>query len=295
MTPTPPPVLTIRFVPKAILEGLQPALQRAVDLVTFGLEASRSAKLPPTLMPDSWLRVQPAANLAYDLETLRIEFPLWILGAALRDCIESISVPLSTARDLCALGSFVKQGVTKGEDLNDFLQRQGAEVEKFNRLGLPDKVDFLRRQYGPQIVPDEIEWISTINAARNCLVHRRGVVAPHDTNYQDVLLVRWTRPMVRIHGAREVRLVVPVAPVTPGDRAEVIWTEAEKVFKIGDSIQFSAQEFSEICGTLLQFGFKFRDRVVDFLKLCGVKLLPADLAGEKEQPRSTNSDGPGGI
>jgi hypothetical protein len=95
--------------------------------------------------------------------------------------------------------------------------------------------------------------VLSINAARNCLVHRGGAVGPVDVDDNGKLVVRWTRFAVFVRDSVGEREVVPPAKVEAGGEISIRNMQTERVFSLGQSIGFSVQEFSDLCWTLFLF------------------------------------------
>lgn len=129
-----------------------------------------------------------------------------------------------------------------------------AGAKAFHRLGLPDKLPLLTKQYGVVIDSTLSGHLLSINAARNCLVHRRGVVGDRDVNDSSRLTVGW----------RKLSLVLKDEdgehPVVLNQRLEKESTlclrseDCSKSFEIGERIAFTIQEFADITWGLFSFG-----------------------------------------
>ncbi len=232
----------------AVQGTLQRALQRSVDLVSFGLHAAETAANGSLTLPGAYFQVAAASNEALNFDQAKQEFPPWLVGHGLRDSIEAVGLFLQEVRLVCAVWSLGNQ--TTGAA---WMARMVEEAKKFHHRGLPDKLTFLEKEYGLTFPPLK-EQIFSINGARNCIVHRRGVVHDQDMNSPSGLRVRWRRYQIFVDGPSGRREIVPPAMVDGGETIRMIEGDVEKVFAKGSVVGFSAQEFSEICWTLLSFG-----------------------------------------
>ena len=130
--------------------------------------------------------------------------------------------------------------------------------EKFHRLGLPDKLSKLTDDFSVFLAPEIIAAILSLNAARNCIVHREGVVGEKDASDLGKLEIRWTKPTLTITGEAGTRPVEPGGRVEAGEMLEFSNKNASKSFGLGERIKFTSTEFSEICWTFFQFGVEIQ-------------------------------------
>lgn len=80
---------------------LQLALQRAVDLVAFGLRASDDATPADLSIPGIFGHVSPAQNHALSVEDARAEFRSWVVANGFRECVEAMGPSLEWLRKTC--------------------------------------------------------------------------------------------------------------------------------------------------------------------------------------------------
>ena len=125
----------------AAIRGLQLALQRSVDLVSFGLLAAETATGSDIMLPGATFQIAAAGDRRMDFESARAEFRRWILEGGLRDSIEAVGPVLEDVRLQCALASLPAQ--TTGEEWNTRIYQEGTS---FHRLGLPDKIERLAQR-----------------------------------------------------------------------------------------------------------------------------------------------------
>jgi hypothetical protein len=151
-------------------------LQELMNFVALGLKAADGAGEEVRTLPDVEIpQVLSKAAELWDSDTLRSKFRRWILAAGVRDAVESFSMVLEDARQILAAWSLSLAGERVPVEL--WNTRFVEENHKFHRRGLPDKLDFLRREYSISLSKPKEEYLLSINRARNCLVHRGGIVA----------------------------------------------------------------------------------------------------------------------
>jgi hypothetical protein len=149
-------------------------------------------------------------------------------------------------------GKFTLSARLTGEDWNKEIV---AEAPKYDHLRLPDKLSYLERRYG-FVRPELTAHILSLNAARNCLTHRAGVVGTKDVKdpTENGLTVRWRRlrgEIVEPSGARKP--VTLGAFVEAGSQIEVGFEEVSKSFLLGSRVEFTSTEFADICLTFSIF------------------------------------------
>jgi hypothetical protein len=122
-------------------------------------------------------------------------------------------------------------------------------AKKFHHLGFPDKLEHIKGAHNIELNDKFAEQLLSINAARNCLVHRRGIVSDPDITGNNQLQVKWTRLQLVLtneDGEKELvfgELVEKESWVGMRSIGEM------KAFNLGDAIDFSAKEFSDVTWT----------------------------------------------
>jgi hypothetical protein len=247
------PELTIGLNLGAILGALQRSIQRTLDLVSFGLQAAEKAKdIDRLLLPGIKFHFSIAENRKLDVESARKEFRQWAIGAGLRDCVEAVSPLMEEARSVCALYLLAEKKRIRTDELQ---KKVFAAMRKYHKVGLPDKIKILKEEYDPILIPELADHILSINAARNCLVHRKGIVAQQDVNSPEGLLVRWRRKEILVRDDEGNEEVIELPYLAEKDVTACLrFVDAGRVFKLGEAINFSAEEFSDLCMTFFFFG-----------------------------------------
>jgi hypothetical protein len=284
---------TIRINMDSIPGRLQVRLQWFINMVAFGLQASadfESARLP---LPDVRKAMKLSGDTdAWDVAQVRRAFANWMLACGSRELMEEFSGVLEQAREILsvwALGS----GEVSAEDWN---RRMVTEAQRFQKLGFPDKVVFLRQEYSVELPADKEADLLSLNRARNCLVHRGGVVGLPDipvtkeqltealrkrrereptetwTNQQVVSALRdeglrpaldLTWPRMELFSEKDGAQTVlePGSRVEAGALVALRVVRQSKSFEYGQLVRLSSDDFSEIAYALLNASFALRDAV----------------------------------
>ena len=123
-----------------------------------------------------------------------------------------------------------------------------------HRRGLQGKLDTLRQKFAVEI--SDPSPLVTINGARNCLVHRRGIVSREDCNDGNNMAVTWRG--IDLHVETESGETVSIHPMSvPTFSNQLVvpakgwikglYCQRKKTFPIGSVVSFSAGELGEIC------------------------------------------------
>ena len=242
---------------------LQSALQRSRDLVAFGLHAAAHAEPVDLKMPDSFGQVFPAMNQALTVAEAREEFRNWVLANGLRDCVEAIGPMLEWVRKFCFL--WTRPGTatpTSGEQFGLSASLSGEEwnthivqgAKKFDRLPLPDKLSHLESTYS-WTRPKFSDHVLSLNAARNCLAHRDGVVGLADLKDpgDKELTVRWCTLQFSVSDGSGERIAKVGDRVNAGETITPIIADTQKKFALGEHITFGVNEYVEFTLTFMLF------------------------------------------
>lgn len=242
----------------AMLGVLQNAAQRASDFVRFGTGAADNPPQDLLEPPSEGIHFYPASNAKLPLPELADQFRTWIIASALRDCVEAVQLYLEEVRRVCAVFSF---GSPVTVPADEWKQRVFGQNDNFHQRGLPAKIDYLRKEFPGLCVPASEHYVRGINRARNCLVHRQGVVSSLDVDSSGQFEVSWLRIQLFVQGAEGER-VISLPYISPGgEQLFMRSVEASRTFRVGERIVFSYEEFAAIVWTLFLFGSDLRAAV----------------------------------
>jgi hypothetical protein len=249
----------------ALRGELQRSLQRAIYLVSAGLQAKDKVDMDRLQLPTNSVTMIFDGGLNWDLHTVTEQYESWILSNGFRDIIEHFSSFFESAHKVLSfweLDGRQKEGVKITSSLWNQVIVSGGK--SFHRLGLPDKFAHVQDKHNIQIDTKLREQILSSNAARNCLVHRKGVVTEQDIGASTGLEVRWTNlDLILQNEDGEKDLVL--GPIVEKDSVIAIRSrEALRTFAIGEHVTFSAPEFANISWTLFLFANDLVQRMSQF-------------------------------
>lgn len=230
-------------------------LLKAIQCASIGLQARDSLVDPLPDLPDTNFQLRPAPEQGWTAANLRPMYGRWILTNALRDAVESVSGFLEEIYKVLCLWS-----LSERDDLPVQLSsKQATEAfvnrpARFHRLGLPDKITTLATEHDFAIDQNQASQLLSINCARNCFVHRGATVGPRDATGASGLEVQYTTCALFVRGSSDEREVTLPVSVEGGDQIVMRIRPTSKIFPVGSTLDFSVQECSDICATLLRIG-----------------------------------------
>lgn len=111
--------------------------------------------------------------------------------------------------------------------------------------------------------PELCDHVLSINAARNCLTHRGGIVGQKDLKdaADTEMTVHWRRLQFSVSSGNQERPVTAGASVEAGETLSVSFVETERRVPVGDRLTIAADEFVEICLTFMLFSMQLEQSV----------------------------------
>jgi|GEM_PF-1720582 len=263
---------------------LQRAIQRIIYLVSGALASSTDTVDDPLLLPEVGIQANFDPSLKWSPIQVRTELKTWILQNGFRDAVESLSVFLEESHKISSAWALIKRQES-GDQLTgaDLSSLQESDPKTFHRLGLPDKFGHFRDSHGILVDPQLLKNILSVNTARNCLVHRGGIVGEKDS-INNILEVTWRRlKLIAIDSLGEHELQMGVV-YPEGATIALKLVEESKIFNIGESIIFTAQEFQNIVWSLFMFSNDFKATLIEWGKANGFPISTQPGACHESQP-----------
>lgn len=212
------------------------------------------------------------ANISDDsVNEFKREFRVWVIGNGLRELVETWDVLLDKLYSVLLSATWWKT-----TDRSDQANARAYEKRdaRFRKLGTSGKLEVLRKEF---LVGLEFGTeIESIKRARNCLVHRLGVVGPEDIGDGGTLEVTWR--MMELYGYEKdgsefvpsldsFPIEFPVdSPVKLRHRVNA------KSLLMGESLEFSEVEVTEICYTFRLAVDQARSALVEAFERMGVQV-----------------------
>lgn len=235
----------------APLNRLKRDVTLGLERLIFSLDALRSVtELPATVRTTHGSDVPEIEINARELSVVRDDTERWLLANAFRDVIEEIAVFFEGLRWLDAVIGLSDEPKLTLERFREVVEAPAKSFDKF-----PFHVKVERLLECGLLPTDSDAFLNGINAARNCLVHRRGLVGERDLGTANALCVAWSRPsaVARLPDGTEVA-VRPGIELPGETELSIRYKATARVFRLGDRIQFSAEDFAGIWMSVSHFG-----------------------------------------
>ena len=250
----------------AVLGTLHRDVQRITNLVAVGLQS------PVVLDGESLaIRSEPIgfrfgnSSLWSSRDEARADYEDWVFGNGFRDVIESVGGFLEEVRQVVAIWSLGDRQAAGEQLTGKALHEEMTDAPKrFHRLGFPDKLNTLRNSFDVHVDPNLDDQVLSVNAARNCLVHRRGIVSERDLNGDGLLVVRWRRLAMFLQNEDGEYPVVFGDPLEKAASVVVQTQDASKKFRLGERVVFTSTEFAEICWSMFLYSFAWGEALNNF-------------------------------
>ena len=187
--------------------------------------------------------IQLVPNVAPEaVSHFKDEFRIWIEANGFRELVETFSIFLDALHRVC----LVTKNVTEKRGHEQLQEQQST----FEQQGFPNKLNVLASSFS--VGPNHIEYLKSLNKARNCFTHRRGKVGPEDLTADGSLSVLWLgmdlfaeTPTGEKHMLNEIPeggLLLP-----DGGSVKMQMMERKRIFAIGSPLKLSTRDLAEIC------------------------------------------------
>jgi hypothetical protein len=238
-------------------------LKRIILLASAGLQSVDKVDTDNLTLPVG-MKIQIQQDLPIVRDELIEEFGEWILACGLRDAIEAVSAAIEEAHNVLSIWQVTnfqhKQTKISGTEWRNVVV-DGAR--DFHRFGLPIKLRHFIDKHGVALASNMVAHVISINTARNCLVHRAGIVTNEDVTTGGVLKVTWRAADFFIETESGDKPLVVNQVVEEGGMLSIRFFDTEKIFQFGERIRFTAAEFSEMCWTSILFAIHVGEKMTE--------------------------------
>lgn len=256
-----------------ILEVALKGVRRATVFLGLGVNAALDPEFKKYQLTEiAEIQLLPSDVDAQTITHFKNEFKTWIAANGLRELTETFSVFLEKLHEACLMiHNHLEQASPKD------LAKQQAN---FVRQGLPKKLQILSESFS--VGPKEPPRIMSLNKARNCLTHRRGLVGRTDCNLHDSLRVSWVGANIFVQTPSGEKLILEKGLyLRDGGDVMLQFLERERVFPLGSVVSFSPKELAEICWFFIREAQATCSAAGEFAKSSGIPM-----SGVSESPKS---------
>ncbi|MBI1886392.1 MAG: hypothetical protein HYS09_08810 [Chloroflexi bacterium] len=243
--------LTVQLNQNGIIAPLQRILRESFNNVALGLHAVEQYEtdvLPnlPTSFFQFKIGDQEERLTEEQLEALKQSYQTWMFTTAFGEFIKAVFAALREAYLYCEVVMNWPGSFKSLDEIKSHIDSIRTKAQQFHLPTLMDRVS--ERLQSPL---DFREHVLSINKVRNCLEHRHGVVTKKDINDppNNSLKMKWRRSKVFYEkDGREIEVSsgsMIEGPATVMHKLE----DASKVFKLGERISLSVDEFNQVMFT----------------------------------------------
>jgi hypothetical protein len=247
---------------------LQSSIQTTINLVALAMKGEVTDTGPMALPTENSMTVTFDARLQWDAVEAAARRDAWLLANAIRDCIESLSVFLESARRVLAVFALLESRVDGRISVEKYNNALVERDHYFHEFDLPTKIAHFDKVYGVTIDPTLADQMLSINRARNCLVHRGGVVGPKDLKGINIFKIKWRKWNLVFVGEDGIEKPLRFdEPMGSAGHIVIRVEDTERLFAVGERLGFTIDDLVSICWGLFLFG----EHVVQAISADGVK------------------------
>lgn len=239
-------------------------IHRAYIFMRFGSYGLSISDFEDTELPGKMqILVVPEPMSEVALKDYTAQFKAWVVGNGLRELVETFSQFLD---EIYLIG----MGIAFPHD-------RIRRMKLFHEASLRSKVQRLRDEL--QIEGIFARHFESFTAARNALTHGIGIVRQRDCTEGDELVITWRgieNYFVAEDGVR-YRIGDEPSGVHLREPIEIVRPDREKRWKVGERVQLSAYELTEICFMANYEAVDVTDSLRDFAKRHGTVLEAVEI------------------
>lgn len=201
-----------------------------------------------------------------EIKLFKEEFASWITTNGFRELIETLSVFLDNIFNVCLSISSTKSVDNSSEKLS----------KNFSLKGIEGKFKLLEEKFNIKILYRD--FILSINKARNCLAHRRGLLGTEDCDNGKFEL-KWMGTEIFAQ-KKTGEIIILEAPIQAdgvlleeGESLGIRLNEKKLLFNIGDVIRLTPRNLSEICYFIMIITEEIIKEVLCYSKKYEVKVI----------------------
>ncbi|MBM2713500.1 hypothetical protein JQK88_20210 [Mesorhizobium caraganae] len=183
------------------------------------------------------------------------DFESWTITNGFRDLVETFSVFLVA---VFSIAYILERGTVLKED-------HDKAIRKFDRGGVEAQLAALTKTLG--LDGGFSQMFVSLNSARKCMAHRRGIVSLEDTGpLEESFVLRWRTRSLMLEDEGDATLApYRDEPLYVEKGEAILYAEVERttVFSLGEQIRLSRHDLSEICYGVMIATECVRERLIN--------------------------------
>ncbi len=239
------PTLNITLSPDGVLGPMSDSLKVATDIVYFGLLALEKVDFSKgEFKPKDQFFVYKFTGSITPPDELKAKLKSWLLGAGFRELMRGIHSTLEQAYIYLHAAQITKMisGAIDVQLANNLLSLPETAKNK----NFPELITAVNKQLPTQIAFEK-EY-SSLNKARNCLEHFDGIVPAKYIDKSSgtfVLTFPYVKFFIQRNNGKEEE-ICKGAIFEKGEGVGFKLDVAQRIYRLGERIEFSVDEFHKI-------------------------------------------------
>jgi len=237
-----------------VINPLLKQLAQCQSNVLFGLRSVDIIKEDlPSFKGESSVFAFNIGSVPANIEEQKEEFKKWLIKKGFEDLIKGIKAALIEA--LLYIKIYNKKDDIK--NYGDFL----VELEAFKKQSKHDSLPALFKAVNTSLTRElkYKEHVTSINDARNCLVHANGIVTDKYINENNLFVLKGIRLKLFTEVNNEEAEVKPGIVIEAGNSIKLGAEEFFIQYKLGDEIELNYTQFNNIIMSCYYFGIDLKD------------------------------------
>lgn len=256
------PEVKITLQPDGVVAPTIHSLKECSESVLFGLKSIDQITSLPDILTEEDTFFQQQFGQPESFETQKLKYKEWLILKGFEELIEGVKLSLVEAFRFVTIWEEWFGGKGKSTTLTlEKIQQDYDELKKTSsKQHLPGLLHKVKQHLTMPLKYEDC--LISLNKARACLVHRKGVVSTEDTNsLDDTLTVKWIKYSVfydsqngRVELEKNQRTIENVA-------IKITTMEIEKKFKQGEKVSFTYTEFNQLLTTFHHFAMDLASKL----------------------------------
>ena len=228
-------------------------MKECTDFILFGLKSIDTVTSSPEGLYDENSIFETMIGAPIDFDTQKQNYKDWLIRKGFEELIEGTKRSLSEAYFFIEGVEYVKKQLDEIV-LSDLQEKMNSIRKKNFKKDLPKLLEKINKYSTSPLCWEN--QILTINKARNCIVHRKGIVTKHDINDKedDNLIIKWAKFEIFYEYKNKE---IAKRPIQVKLKNEI----KEKSFKLGEKLKFDFKEFNEIVMTCFYFVLDLEEKI----------------------------------
>lgn len=274
-----------------ILDIALRGVRRASLFMGLGINAATDPQFKSFgLTKFSNLQIGPTELSEEDFAEVKDNFRLWIEAAGFRELVDTFGVFLDAIHWSCSLA---KEFSSSRQPSMSIFQYVSERQSRFVGEGIPNKLNILKQCFGLDI--KHADQLKSLNKARNCLTHRRGLVAAQDCD-GDRLRVSWLgMDLLAIeNNGTEHLILVDTLPIhmEHGGKISIRMEMRERYFFVDQMVALATHDLAEICWFFDMESRAICSAAIKYSKDAGIPDRESNKIQPETNPEITNGSGP---